>query len=293
MMFRSYWASLAAKAKVLPWPEEESIDNAFARFNTIITSLKELDEGFSSKNYLKEFLRHFILNGVQRSLALKAKKESSADEISTSESEDEEYVLAVRDFKRFFNRRGRFVRQPREEKKSFQRNKDDKKSKNERKCFRCGDLNHLIGECPKPPRSKNQRAFVGGSWRNSGEDEKENIKEETCLMAQTSNEFDPKFYGGVFLGYSQNSKAYILLNKHTMKVKESLNMTFDESPPPPKTSPLEDDDLVEEEAIKDIEKKPLCHTSSEAETRDVTIPFIAQDTRSYTLLFTIIKLGIS
>ncbi|GJZ21251.1 hypothetical protein Tco_0558290 [Tanacetum coccineum] len=31
-------------------PEEESIDNAFAKFNTIITSLKALDEGFSSKN---------------------------------------------------------------------------------------------------------------------------------------------------------------------------------------------------------------------------------------------------
>ncbi|GJR97572.1 retrovirus-related pol polyprotein from transposon TNT 1-94 [Tanacetum coccineum] len=31
-----------------------------------------------------------------------------------------------------------------------------------------------------------------------------------------------------------------------MKVEESLNVTFDETPPPPKTSPLEDDDLVEE-----------------------------------------------
>nr|GEV55648.1 UBN2 domain-containing protein [Tanacetum cinerariifolium] len=37
--------------------EEESIDNGFARFNTIITSLKALDEGFSSKNYVKKFLR--------------------------------------------------------------------------------------------------------------------------------------------------------------------------------------------------------------------------------------------
>nr|GEV02648.1 retrovirus-related Pol polyprotein from transposon TNT 1-94 [Tanacetum cinerariifolium] len=35
-----------------------------------------------------------------------------------------------------------------------------------------------------------------------------------------------------------------------MKVKESLNMTFDETPSPPKTSPLEDDDSVEEEAIE-------------------------------------------
>ncbi|GJT01000.1 hypothetical protein Tco_0822169 [Tanacetum coccineum] len=42
-----------------------------------------------------------------------------------------------------------------------------------------------------------------------------------------------------------------------MKVKKSLNVTFDETPPPPKTSPLEDDDLVEEEATKFSEKKPL------------------------------------
>nr|GEU45273.1 hypothetical protein [Tanacetum cinerariifolium] len=34
-------------------------------------------------------------------------------------------------------------------------------------------------------------------------------------------------------------------------------MTFDKSPPPPKTSPLEDDDLVKKEAIKVSEKKPL------------------------------------
>ncbi|GJX06343.1 hypothetical protein Tco_0194275 [Tanacetum coccineum] len=37
--------------------EDESIDSAFARFNTIITSLKALDEGYSSKNYVSKFLR--------------------------------------------------------------------------------------------------------------------------------------------------------------------------------------------------------------------------------------------
>ncbi|GJS12280.1 hypothetical protein Tco_0479290 [Tanacetum coccineum] len=58
-------------------------------------------------------------------------------------------------------------------------------------------------------------------------------------------------------GYSQNSKAYIILNKHTRKIKESLNVTFDETPPPSKTSPLVDDDLDEEEAIKVTEKKNL------------------------------------
>ncbi|GJU76206.1 retrovirus-related pol polyprotein from transposon TNT 1-94 [Tanacetum coccineum] len=35
-----------------------------------------------------------------------------------------------------------------------------------------------------------------------------------------------------------------------MKVKESLNVTFDESPPPTKLSPLVDDDVGKEEAIR-------------------------------------------
>ncbi|GKB41190.1 hypothetical protein Tco_0886132 [Tanacetum coccineum] len=35
-----------------------------------------------------------------------------------------------------------------------------------------------------------------------------------------------------------------------MKVEESFNVTFDESPPPTKLSPLVDDDVGEEEAIR-------------------------------------------
>nr|GEY87561.1 hypothetical protein CTI12_AA182560 [Tanacetum cinerariifolium] len=42
-----------------------------------------------------------------------------------------------------------------------------------------------------------------------------------------------------------------------MKVEESLNVTLDETPPLLKTSPLEDDDLVEEEAIKVNKTRPL------------------------------------
>ncbi|GKA26654.1 hypothetical protein Tco_0712763, partial [Tanacetum coccineum] len=57
-----------------------------------------------------------------------------------------------------------------------------------KKCFRCVDPNHLIGEYPKPPKDKNQRAFVGGSWSDSGEEDDEKIKDETCLVAQASNE---------------------------------------------------------------------------------------------------------
>ncbi|GJV27898.1 zf-CCHC domain-containing protein [Tanacetum coccineum] len=155
--------------------EEESIDGGFARFNTIITSLKDLDEGFSSKNYVRKFLMALHpkwrakVTAIEESkdlssLALDeliAKKKSSDDETSTSGSDDEEYVMAVRNFKKFFRRNGKFVRQPRKENKSF-RQRDDKKGKSDRKCFRCGDPNHLIDDCPKPPRNKDQKAFVGG-----------------------------------------------------------------------------------------------------------------------------------
>ncbi|GJU01997.1 retrovirus-related pol polyprotein from transposon TNT 1-94 [Tanacetum coccineum] len=483
------------------------------RFNTIITSLKALDEGYSSKNYVRKFLRAlhpkwranvteieeskdltslsldelignlkvyemFIKKDSKKvkekferkSLALKAKKESSDEECSTSGSKDEEYAMAVRDFKKFFKRRGRFVRQPRNDKKTFQRSRDDKNSKSDRKCFRCGDPNHLIGECPKPPKDKNQRAFVGGSWSDSGEEDDEKVNNETCLVAQASsevcsessyfsdenssiddlvldNEYDKlckmslkiitknkrlkatrnnlekelsvlkekvstleknkgvdlecvkchmlkieneklkeevtrlnkfekstqclnemlsnqkpsgeklglgfnsfeasssgtketkfvkfrkrrllmeiclgidlepdewikdsrcskhikgnqnlfssyKAYnrGNVIFGsnlrgniigkgYLQNSKAYIILNKHTRKVKESLNVTFDETPSPSKTSPLVDDDLDEEEAIKVTEKKNL-ENDIEDETLEIDEIVNIKESRNHPL----------
>nr|GEV46347.1 zf-CCHC domain-containing protein/UBN2 domain-containing protein [Tanacetum cinerariifolium] len=194
--------------------------------------LKILDEGFSSKNYVRKFLKalhpkcrtkvtaieeskdltSLSLNELignlkvyevtikndsemvkgkreqNRSLALKAKKESSDEDSSTSNSKDEEYAIAVRDFKKIFKRQGRFVRQPHDERNVSQRNKDDKNGKDERKCFKCGDSNHPIGECPKLSRSYNQRAFVGVSWSDSDEDEEEKTKDEKCLMAKASNE---------------------------------------------------------------------------------------------------------
>nr|GEU42244.1 zf-CCHC domain-containing protein/UBN2 domain-containing protein [Tanacetum cinerariifolium] len=206
--------------------KDESIDSVFARFNTIITSLKALDEGYSSKNYIRKLLRalhpkwrakitmieeskdltslsldelignlkvnEIIIKkdseivkakGERKSLVLMAKKESSDEECLTSGSEDEEYAMAVRDLKKFFKKRGRFVRQPRNDKKTFQRSHDDKNGKGDRKCFRCGDPNHLIGECPKPPKDKYQRAFVGDYWSDSDEEDDEKVKDETCLIA--------------------------------------------------------------------------------------------------------------
>nr|GFA44181.1 UBN2 domain-containing protein [Tanacetum cinerariifolium] len=164
-------------------PKEVSIDNAFAKCNIIITSLKALDEGFYSKNCFRKFLRalhpkwHVKAMAIEesknlttlsldelignlkvyeevikkdsenikskreqsRSIAFKDRKESSNDDSSTSDSEDEEYTIAVRDFKKFFKRRGRF-------------------------------------------------AFVRGSWSDSDEDEEEKKKDKNFRMAKASNE---------------------------------------------------------------------------------------------------------
>ncbi|GKE01043.1 retrovirus-related pol polyprotein from transposon TNT 1-94, partial [Tanacetum coccineum] len=279
-----------------------------------------------------------------------------------------EYAMAVRDFKKLFRRRGKFVRQPYDDKKNIQKIKEEKRE--DRRCLKCGDPNHFISDFPKN-YSGEQKAFVVGSWSDSGDDSK---KEEICLMGHSNEEFDnevqfgafcdangithnfsapstpqsngvverknrtlqemsrtllneqsipqkfwcnavdtstyilnrilirpflgktpyelfkgrkpnleyfkvfgskcfilntkdyltkfdPKSTEGVFLGYSPNSKAYVVLNKETMKVEESLNVKFDETPPP-SSPPLVDDDLLEVDIIenqsKDLEvKEPL------------------------------------
>ncbi|GJR30466.1 retrovirus-related pol polyprotein from transposon TNT 1-94 [Tanacetum coccineum] len=155
---------------------EESKELTSLSLDELIGNLK-VHEMIIKKDY------EIVKGKVERkSLALKAKKESSDKECSTSGSEDEEYAMVVRDFKKFFKRRGRFVRQPWNDKKTFQRSRDDKNGKSDRKCFRCGDRNHVIRECPKPPKDKNQRAFVRGSWSDSGEEYDENVNNEACLI---------------------------------------------------------------------------------------------------------------
>nr|GEU61530.1 serine/threonine protein kinase SRPK1 [Tanacetum cinerariifolium] len=137
-------------------------------------SLDELIENLKvHEMIIKKDYKIVKAKGERKSLALKAKKESSDEECSTSESKDEEYTMAVRDFKKFFKRSGRFMRQHQNDKKMLQRSRHDKNGKSDRKCFICGDTNHLIRECPKPPKDKNQRAFVGGSWSDSGEEDDE------------------------------------------------------------------------------------------------------------------------
>ncbi|GKF96857.1 zf-CCHC domain-containing protein, partial [Tanacetum coccineum] len=92
--------------------------------------------------------------------------------------------MAVRDFKKFFRRRGKFVRQTFDNKKNFRKVKEDKKEKDDRRCFMYGDPNHFISDCPKHSFN-DQKVFVAGCWSDIEDDSK---KEEICLMALDNNE---------------------------------------------------------------------------------------------------------
>nr|GEU64438.1 copia protein [Tanacetum cinerariifolium] len=236
---------------------------------------------------------------------LKAKKESSDEECSTSESED---------------------------KNTPWRRSNDKNGKSDRKCFRCDDPNHLIGECPKQPKDKNQRAFVEGSWSDSGEDDDEKAKDDTCLIAQASNEIclgvdlepdewiedsrcskhmtgNRKLFssykacnrGNVIFGSNLRGNIIgkgqicdnicrVTFSEHDSETtkdgkvigRESLNMKFDEIPPPFKTSPLVDDDLDEEEAIN-VTGKKILKNDIEDETLKIDEIVNIKESRSHSL----------
>ncbi|GJY97354.1 zf-CCHC domain-containing protein [Tanacetum coccineum] len=235
--------------------DDETIDCAFSRFNTIITSLKALDESFSSRNHVRKFLRALpskwrpkvtaieeskdlsklsldeLVGNLKvyevvlekdlesaknkkekyKSLALKARQVLSDEDASSSDSNDEEYAMAVRDFKKFFRRRGKFVRQPYDDKKNFRKAKEDKKE--DRRCFKCGDPNHFISDCPKNSFN-DQKAFVVGCWSDSEDD-----KDEICLMAHENVVLsDTPYYSSSSLDNESRQNEYDKLCKISLRI---------------------------------------------------------------------------
>ncbi|GJV68327.1 zf-CCHC domain-containing protein [Tanacetum coccineum] len=240
--------------------DDETIDCAFARFNTIITSLKALDESFSSRNHVRKFLKALptkwrtkvttieeskdlstlpldeLIGNLKvyevvlekdleasrnkkekyKSLAFKVRKVLSEEEETSSDSNDEEYAMAVRDFNKFFRRRGNFVRQPHDDKRNFRKEKEDKKEKDDRICFKCGDPNHFISDCPKHSFN-DQMTFIVGCWSDSEDDSK---KEEICLMALDDNEVlsDTPYYSSSSLDNESWQNEYDKLCKISLRI---------------------------------------------------------------------------
>ncbi|GJW01665.1 zf-CCHC domain-containing protein [Tanacetum coccineum] len=201
-------------------------------FNNIITSLRALDESFSSRNHVRKFLRALptkwrpkvtaieeskdlstlsldeLIGNIKvyevvlekdlevsknkkekyKSLALKARQVLSEEDASSSDSNDEEYAMAA---------------------------KEDKKEKEDRRCFKCGDLNHFISDCPKHSFG-DQKALVVGCWSDSGDDSK---KVEICLMAQSNVvQSDTPYYSSSSLDNESRQDEYDKLCKISLRI---------------------------------------------------------------------------
>ncbi|GKA26833.1 retrovirus-related pol polyprotein from transposon TNT 1-94 [Tanacetum coccineum] len=278
--------------------------------------------------------------GERKSFALKSKKESSDEECSTFKSKDEEYAMAVRDFKKFFKRRCKFVRQPRNNKKTFQRRRDDKNVDLEpdewikdsgcskhmtgnRKLFSsykaynrgnvifgsnlCGNIigkgkicdnkcrvtfskhdseitkdGKVIGIVRNLPKLKFDEHFCDackiGKQAHASHKAKNIVSVTRCLELLHMDLFGPssiRSYGG-------NHYTSVIVDDYSRKVKESIHVTFDETHPPSKTSPLMDDDLDEEEAIKVTEKKNL-ENDIEDETLEIDEIVNIKESRNHPL----------
>ncbi|GJR88186.1 retrovirus-related pol polyprotein from transposon TNT 1-94 [Tanacetum coccineum] len=377
--------------------EDESINSAFTRFNTIITSLKALDEGYSSKNYVRKFLRALHPKWRAKVMAIKESKDLtslSLDElignlkvhemiikkdfeivkvktksmpwrldtlrISLKEEVDaetqiillanvqdhrkirtKEHLLEVlgaiavwKMMKRLKKKRVLWL------KHQISGNKKIKFVKTHENTPSDGSLPNTVGpphkaqtapkEIKGPPVCSPESKILVTSDNEIclGVDLEpdEWIKDSGCSKHMTGNrklfstykEYNREHVDNLGIkllsvgqicdskckvifskndseivkdskvidrGYSQNSKAYIILNKHTMKIKESLNVTFDKTPPPSKTSPLVDDDLDEEEAIKVTEKENL-ENDIEDETLEIDKVELVPQPKNMTIIGT-------
>nr|GEV48907.1 retrovirus-related Pol polyprotein from transposon TNT 1-94 [Tanacetum cinerariifolium] len=195
-------------------------NNEALPYNRVMTTILE----YLKNKHLKDASRMIEVEEVtpmcppytMKSLDLKARKVSSDEEESCSGS-DEEYAMAVRDFKKFFRRRGKFVRLSHDDKKNFRQIKEEKKG-GDRRCFKCGDPNHFISDCPKHSFN-DQNAFVGGCWSESDEEE-DSKKDEICLMVLDNKEVlsDPPYYSSSSLDSESLQNEYNMLCKISLRI---------------------------------------------------------------------------
>ncbi|GJV67428.1 retrovirus-related pol polyprotein from transposon TNT 1-94 [Tanacetum coccineum] len=237
---------------------------------------------------LVSFLGLYILNGEQRlrnstklreknSLDFKAKKVSRDETCSTSRCRSEDYAWRLETSSSSFKSRGGSWSDNGEE--------DDEKVKDKTCLIAQASSEICLGVDLEPDEWIKDSGCSKHMTGRKPTLDYFRVFGSKCFILNTKDhltKFDPKSYEGVFLGYSQNSKAYIIINKHTRKVEESLNVTFDETPPPSKTSPLVDDDLDEEEAIKVTEKKNL-ENDIEDETLEIDEIVNIKESRNHPL----------
>nr|GEZ14048.1 DUF4219 domain-containing protein/UBN2 domain-containing protein [Tanacetum cinerariifolium] len=147
--------------------EEESIDNTFAKFNSIITSLKALDEGFSSKNCVRKFLRALHPKWHAKVTAIKESKNLTTLSLDELIGNLKVYEVIKKD--------SETVKSKREQSRSITLKARKESSDDDSSTSDSEDEEYAMD------------AFVGGSWSDNDEDEEERTKDDKCLMAKASN----------------------------------------------------------------------------------------------------------
>ncbi|GKC86032.1 hypothetical protein Tco_1141749, partial [Tanacetum coccineum] len=99
------------------------------------------------------------------------------------------------------------------------------------------------------------------------------LKEDQKKQLGKNNEARMTLYNAL----PYKDKAYIMLNKEIIRIKESLNVTFDESLPEPKSSPLVEDDRI----IEPIVQYPVRSPSLEVNVSEPSYPKSIKEARGH------------
>ncbi|KAH9686889.1 hypothetical protein KPL70_014556 [Citrus sinensis] len=250
---------------------EEAKDLNVLPIDDLIGSLISYEEDLAAEKGHEE---------KKKNIALKVSKRESDEE---SKMDDEELAMLARRFRKFYKKNN--------EQRKFRGYKNKKEKKEPITCYECKKPGHIRPECPLLNKFK-KKAMVA-TWDDSDEETRDDdeqqemtnlalmaVGEESCdeldevndlptydelhdafndlhdelMKIDNLGKFDPKSDVGIFLGYSNSSKAYRVYNKRTLVVEESMHVTFDESNPSSTEKVVVDDNAEEEqqeEALND------------------------------------------
>ncbi|GKC28003.1 hypothetical protein Tco_1035297 [Tanacetum coccineum] len=178
--------------------DDETIYCAFARFNTINTSLKALHDSFSSRNHVRKFLRALLTKWHPKVTEIEESKDLST--LSLDELIDNLKVYEV-----VLEKDSEISKSKKEKYKSLALKARKISSDEEGSCSNSDDEKYAMA------------AFVVGCWSDSEEDTK---KDEICLMAHDTNEVlsDTPYYSSSSLDNESLQNEYDKLCKISLRI---------------------------------------------------------------------------
>nr|GEV24969.1 hypothetical protein [Tanacetum cinerariifolium] len=134
----------------------------------------KFDEGYSSKNYVRKFLRALHPKWRAKVTAIEESKDLTSLSLDELIGNLKVYEMIIKKYSE--------IVKAKVERKSITLKAKKESSDEECSTFGSEDEEYAM------TKDKNQRALVGGSWSDSGEEDDEKVKDETCLVAHASSE---------------------------------------------------------------------------------------------------------